>query len=190
MPLEPPISQWDHKHPEDKASLALEANKRDTTLRFNQIDQITLLEPGKRIEAQRTLGAGEDYLRDHFPRFPVMPGVLMLESLFQAAMILVRATEEFRSGLVLLREAKNVKFADFVQPGQTLQIVVELIKREDSRYVVKATGSKGDSTAVSGRLVLECQCNAAGQPDVIDQLAAKYVKQLSEQLQGAAIART
>ncbi len=158
-------------------------------MRFNQIDKITLLEPGKRIEAYRTLGAGEDYLRDHFPRFPVMPGVLMLESLYQASMILVRATEEFRSGLVLLREAKNVKFADFVQPGQTLQIVSELIKRDGSRYVLKVVGSKEQSTAVSGRLVLECLRNAEGQPDVIDQLAAKHVKQLTEQLLGAAIVR-
>ncbi len=158
-------------------------------MRFNQIDQITLLEPGKRIEAVRTLGAGEDYLRDHFPRFPVMPGVLMLESLYQASMILVRATENFRSGLVLLREAKNVKFADFVQPGQTLQIVSELIKQDGSRYVLKVVGSKQEAIAVSGRLVLECLTNAGGQPDVIDQLAAKHVKQLMEQLQGPAIVR-
>jgi 3-hydroxyacyl-[acyl-carrier-protein] dehydratase len=158
-------------------------------VRFNQIDKITLLEPGKRIEAVRTLGAGEDYLRDHFPRFPVMPGVLMLESLYQASMILVRATEGFRSGLVLLREAKNVKFADFVQPGQTLQIVAELMKQDGAHYLLKVVGSKENVTAVSGRLVLECQSNTGGQPDVIDQLAAKYVRQLSEQLQQAAIAR-
>ncbi len=158
-------------------------------MRFNQIDRITLLEPGKRIEAERTLSASEDYLRDHFPRFPVMPGVLMLESLYQASAILVRATEEFRSGLVLLREAKNVKFADFVQPGQTLQIVSELIKQEGQRYLLKAMGTKGDRTAVSGRLVLECIANANNQPDIVDELAASYVKQLTKQLQGAAIAR-
>jgi 3-hydroxyacyl-[acyl-carrier-protein] dehydratase len=104
-------------------------------------------------------------------------------------MILVRATEGFRSGLVLLREAKNVKFADFVQPGQTLQIVAELMKQEGTQYLLKVVGSKENVTAVSGRLVLECQSNAGGQPDVIDQLAAKYVRQLSEQLQQAAIAR-
>lgn len=158
-------------------------------MRFLQLDRITLLEPGKKIEAYRTLKAEEDYLRDHFPRFPVMPGVLMLEALYQASAILVRATEEFRSGLVLLREAKNVKFADFVQPGQTLQIVAEIVKVEGSRFVVKATGSKGDSTAVSGRLIIDCQNNVDGQPDVIDQLAAKYIQQLAEQLQGAAIVR-
>lgn len=156
-------------------------------MRFKQIDKITLLEPGKRIEAWRTLGADEDYLRDHFPRFPVMPGVLMLESLYQASMILVRASEGFQSGLVLLQEAKNVKFADFVQPGQTLQVVSELVKQDGSRFVLKAAGYKADTTAVSGRLVLECQRNALGQPDVIDLLAAQYIRQFSEQLQGAAI---
>ncbi len=113
----------------------------------------------------------------------------MLESLYQASMILVRATENFRSGLVLLREAKNVKFADFVEPGQTLHIVSELIKQEGSRYVLKVVGSKKESTAVSGRLVVECLTNAHGQPDIIDQLAAKHVRQLMEQLQGPAIVR-
>ena len=113
----------------------------------------------------------------------------MLEALFQASAILVRASEDFRSGLVLLREAKNVKFADFVQPGQTLQIVAEIVKCEGSLVVVKATGSKGDSTAVTGRLLIECLANAYGQPDVIDQLAAKYVRDLTEQLQGTAIVR-
>ena len=65
----------------------------------------------------------------------------------------------------------------------------ELIKSEGPAYVVKATGSKGDSTAVSGRLIIDCQKNADGQPDVIDQLAAKYIRELAEQLQGAAIVR-
>jgi 3-hydroxymyristoyl/3-hydroxydecanoyl-(acyl carrier protein) dehydratase len=88
------------------------------SMRFCQLNRITLLEPGVRIEATRTLRASEDYLRDHFPRFAVMPGVLMLEALFQASALLVRATEGYKSGLVLLQEAKNVKFADFVQPGK------------------------------------------------------------------------
>ena len=158
-------------------------------MRFIQLNGITLLEPGKRIEAYRSLEADEDYLRDHFPRFPVMPGVLMLEALFQASAILVRATEDFQSGLVLLREAKNVKFADFVQPGQTLQITAEIVKVDGPRFVVKATGTKGETTAVSGRLIIECQNNVDGQPDVIDQLAAKYIRDLAEQLQGAAIVR-
>ena len=61
-------------------------------MRFCQIDRVTLLEPGVKIEALRTLRVGEDYLRDHFPRFEVMPGVLMLEALAQAAALLAFET--------------------------------------------------------------------------------------------------
>lgn len=160
-------------------------------MRFNQLEQISMLEPGKRIEATCKLTGQEDYLRDHFPRFPVMPGVLMLEALYQASAILVRATEQYQAGLVLLREAKNIKFADFMQPGDTLNVESEIIKQEtDSRFLLKVTGCKGDSTAVSGRLVLECLSNAMGQPDIVDRLAAQHVKQLTEQLLGTAIARS
>jgi len=48
---------------------------------FSLIDKIDTLEPGKRIAATKSLSLAEEYLRDHFPNFPVMPGVLMLEAL-------------------------------------------------------------------------------------------------------------
>ena len=153
-------------------------------MRFCQIDRITLLEPGVRIEAVRKLRAGEDYLRDHFPRFEVMPGVLMLEALTQAAILLARATEGYKMGLVYLESAKNVKFADFVQPGQTLSISVEIIKRTDSTTLVKATGSKEDSVAVSGRLLLKHQMlSGTSEPSTTDAHANVFMKQLTDQLQ-------
>lgn len=155
-------------------------------MRFCQIDQITLLEPGKRIEARRSVQGNEDYLRDHFPRFAVMPGVLMLEALFQASALLVRASEDDRPGLVLLRTVKNVKFADFVQPGETLNIKSELFKRDENRFIMKAEGRKGDSLAVSGRLVLECVDEDV--PEIVNQHASMYMRQLTEQLQQAAMA--
>jgi len=48
-------------------------------MKYRQLDRITSLDPGKRLTAERTLHKDEEYLRDHFPCFPVMPGVMMLE---------------------------------------------------------------------------------------------------------------
>ena len=155
-------------------------------MRFCQIDTVTLLEPGVRIEATRRVKHGEDYLRDHFPRFAVMPGVLMLEALYQTSALLVRATEEYRSGLVFLQAAKNIKFADFVQPGQELLISSEIMKHDGNRYTLKAMGRKEDTLTVAGRLVIECVPEEG--PETVANYASRYMRQLTKQLQQAAVA--
>jgi len=123
-------------------------------MRFKQLDKITEMVPGERISAFRHVNADEDYLRDHFPLFPVMPGVLMLEALYQASCWLIRATEGFENSVLMLKEAKNVKFADFMEPNQTLLISAEILKLEQDTVLIKATGSKGETVAVSARLVI------------------------------------
>jgi 3-hydroxyacyl-[acyl-carrier-protein] dehydratase len=132
-------------------------------MRFRQIDTITELVPGQRIVALRTLRAEEDYLRDHFPHFPVMPGVMMLEACYQAAMWMVRTGDDFAYPLVLLREAKSVKFADFLAPGETLEIVAETVKEDGPQVVTKVKACKEGRTSVSARLILERQ-NVADLP--------------------------
>ena len=62
-------------------------------MRFTLIDRIVELEPGVQITAVKNLTMAEEYLADHFPHFPVMPGVLMLEAMTQAAAWLARARE-------------------------------------------------------------------------------------------------
>ena len=124
-------------------------------MRYRQLDAITELIPGRRLVGQRTLRPDEDYLRDHFPRFPVMPGVMMLEGLHQAAMWMIRTGDDFASPLVLLREARSVKFADFLAPGETLQITAELVKEEGPLVTVKAHATKADRITVAARLILE-----------------------------------
>ena len=137
-------------------------------MKFKQLDQITALVPGDFILANRTLRADEDYLRDHFPLFPVMPGVLMLEALFQAACWLIRVTDNYECSQLTLQEAKNVKFADFVEPGQTLEIKVEIIKNDSDRVSLKGVGMKGDVTAVSARLVVAKSTPSTTRPDPVD----------------------
>lgn len=124
-------------------------------MRFTLIDRVTGLEPRARITAVKNLSMAEEYLADHFPGFPVMPGVLMLEAMTQAGAWLVRASEDFAHSVVLLKEARNVKYAQFVEPGQTLTVTAELLDQDDRLTRLKAQGAVGGQTAVSARLVLE-----------------------------------
>src|SRR3972149_10441021 len=89
-------------------------------MRFSLIDRIDELEPAERIAAVKTLSMAEEYVADHFPGFPVMPGVLMLEAMAEAGAWLVRAQEDFAHSMVVLRKASNVKYGQFVEPGAAL----------------------------------------------------------------------
>jgi 3-hydroxyacyl-[acyl-carrier-protein] dehydratase len=124
-------------------------------MRFLFIDRITDLQPGSSITAVKSLSLAEEYLKDHFPLFPVMPGVLMLEALYQASAWLVRASEDFANSMVLLKEARNVRYADFVEPGQLLTVTAEIVKQDEQLTTLKAQGTVDGAVAVSARLVLE-----------------------------------
>lgn len=123
-------------------------------MRFNLLDRITEIQPGARITAIKCLTMAEEYLADHFPNFPVMPGVLMLEAMTQAGAWLVRASEDFAHSMVVLKQAGNVKYNQFVEPGQTLTVTVEILSQSDNEVKVKAQGTVGGQAAVSARLVL------------------------------------
>jgi len=124
-------------------------------MRFSLIDHIDTLEPGVKITAVKALSMAEEYLADHFPRFPVMPGVLMLEAMTQAGAWLVRASEDFAHSMVVLKEAKGIKYGQFVEPGQTLRVTAEILSQTDRETVVKARGVVDGRVTVNGRLVLE-----------------------------------
>ena len=78
-------------------------------MEFSLLDRIIEIQEGAQIQAELTLTGSESYLQDHFPRFPVMPGVLMLQSMLQASIWLVRKSENFSHSVVHLKQARNVK---------------------------------------------------------------------------------
>ncbi len=124
-------------------------------MRFCLLDRITQLQPGVKIAAVKRLRPDEDYLQDHFPRFPVMPGVLMLEAMYQASAWLVRQSEGFAHSVVILKEARNIKYADFVTPGKELVVTAEILKQDKTTTTLKTQGTIDGNIAVTGRLVLE-----------------------------------
>lgn len=154
-------------------------------MRFTFVDRILEVEPGAKITTVKALSLAEEYLADHFPRFPVMPGVLMLEAMTHAGAWLVRLSEDFAHSMVLLKEARNVKYASFVEPGQLLFVTAEIVKQEGAEVHIKAQGAvagKADNKpAVSGRLVLERFNVADSRPELAS--TDEYLKaQLRHQL--------
>jgi 3-hydroxyacyl-[acyl-carrier-protein] dehydratase len=117
-------------------------------MKFVLIDRITELVPGERCCAVKALSLAEEYLADHFPTFPVMPGVLIFQTLVEASAWLVRETENYAHSMVLLAEARNVTYKSFVSPGQTLEVAVEAkaIEPTSSRFV--GTGRCGNTEMI------------------------------------------
>ncbi len=131
-------------------------------MKFLLVDRIVELEPGKRIVAQKALSLAEEYLADHFPRLPVLPGVLMLEALVQASAWLVRERLDFAPSLVLLKEARNVTYKSFVVPGQVLTLESTCQELDDAASTFAARGLVDGREIVKGRLTLRHLTLAAG----------------------------
>lgn len=124
-------------------------------MRFLLIDRITEIVPHKSVSAVKNLTLAEEYLADHFPGFPVMPGVLMLEALVQAGGWLVRHSEDFAHSAVLLKEVRAIRYNSFVTPGNTLKIDVTVRKTNGPIWEMNGSGTVNGNSAVSARLTLE-----------------------------------
>ena len=135
-------------------------------MRFCLLDQICSLEPGVGLTAVKNVSLAEEYLADHFPEFPVLPGVFMLEAATQAASWLVRISEDYAHSMITLQEARSVKFTDFVSPGHQLKMTVEQLKREDSLVSFKFQGDVDARVCVSGRITLQCSNLADDDPEM------------------------
>lgn len=123
-------------------------------MRFVLIDRINELIPGKSLVAVKNLSLAEEYLADHFPGFPVMPGVLMLEALTQAGAWLIRETEDFAHSVILLKQARTIKYGSFVEPGRQLELRVEVVEHAERETSFKGKGIIDDQIVVQGRFTL------------------------------------
>jgi 3-hydroxyacyl-[acyl-carrier-protein] dehydratase len=151
-------------------------------MKFHLVDRIEALTPGESIVTIKVLSLAEEYLADHFPAFPVLPGVLMLEAMVQSAAWLVRATQDFAKSIVVLSAARNIRYTSFVVPGKTLRCHMEALEIAAGSAKFKGSGMVDDQQAVSGRLELVCFNLAERDPKLADADAA-IVQQLRRQFQ-------
>jgi|TARA_B100000959_G_scaffold269027_1_gene314372 3-hydroxyacyl-[acyl-carrier-protein] dehydratase len=125
-------------------------------MKFNLVDQV--LEQSKdTIVTVKQVSQAEEYLADHFPTFPILPGVMMLEAMVQAASLLCSKNGQ----RLVLGEVKTVKYGAMVRPGDQLQIEVTAVKTNDDgstsckgRGTVHRNDTTETQTAVSGRFTI------------------------------------
>jgi UDP-N-acetylglucosamine acyltransferase len=126
------------------------------------VDAITEHEPGRRIKAVKNVTVNEDFFQGHFPGAPVMPGVLMIETLAQVATILLMHGPDSASvGRAWLRGVDNAKFRLQVVPGDRLTLEVTVGPRRDAIARVKAVASINDKVAAEAELVMGLESRSA-----------------------------
>ena len=94
---------------------------------FNFIDSVSEVKKNESLTAFFRLKGSEEFLKDHFAGFPVMPGVMLLESLKQAAARLLMESGHGNEAFFRLTEARDLKFGQFVKPGNTVRLFVRLV---------------------------------------------------------------
>jgi 3-hydroxyacyl-[acyl-carrier-protein] dehydratase len=146
-------------------------------MKFILIDKVLSLELGKSIKTVKNVSLAEEYLADHFPTFPVLPGVLVLEGLIESASWLVRQTENFAHSMILLEQARNVKYKSFLAPGGQIEYTVEAKEITPTSSSFKGLGSSGDELIIQAGFSLR-HFNLADDEPAMSEVDEKVIENL------------
>jgi 3-hydroxyacyl-[acyl-carrier-protein] dehydratase len=125
-------------------------------MRFFLIDRITRWEVGVAAEGAKNVALSEDFFDDHFPRRPVMPGVLILEGMAQLSGLLLEASlqEKYgKSAKAVLTVLERTKFRALVKPGDSLRYGTEVVSVNEAGGKVKAVAWRGETVVTSTEMV-------------------------------------
>jgi 3-hydroxyacyl-[acyl-carrier-protein] dehydratase len=118
---------------------------------FLLVDKVLEIEE-KRIVAVKNVTINEPFFQGHFPQKPVMPGVLIAESLAQTGAILLLNKPEFKGKLALFTGIDDFKFRRQVEPGDTLRLEVELLSFKLKLGKADAKAYVGEELAAGGTI--------------------------------------
>lgn len=119
---------------------------------FLLIDKITELEPGKRAVGLKNVTMNEPFFAGHFPDYPVMPGVLIVEALAQVGAVAVLSMPEYAGRIAFFAGIDGVRFKRQIRPGDTLRLEIELLTLRMGIGKGDAKAYVGEELAVSGQL--------------------------------------
>lgn len=116
---------------------------------FLLVDRVTSITPGERISAYKNVTVNEPFFNGHFPGHPVMPGVLILEALAQAAGILAYRSQQMtpEQKVTYLMGIDGAKFRRPVVPGDRLQLEVEVVRHKGDIWKTQGTAVVDGKTA-------------------------------------------
>ncbi len=115
------------------------------------VDEITRMEEGKGISAKGRIPSKAEFFQDHFPDFPVLPGVLALEILRQTAVRYLEKAAPAQARVWEIGSVRAVKFARYLKPGDAWESRLDLVSCGEKESEWKAVLLHGGETAVSAK---------------------------------------
>lgn len=119
---------------------------------FLLVDKITDCEPGLRASGVKAVTINEPFFVGHFPGYPVMPGVLIIEALAQVGAVAILSLPENKGKLAFFGGIKNARFKRQVVPGDVLELQCELTERRGPVGFGKAVARVDGKVAAQGEL--------------------------------------
>ena len=144
-------------------------------MRFILVDLIHELIPGKQIKASKTLPAEEELFRDHFPGFPVVPGVLLTEMMAQAAGRCLDA-EGTHPGRAMLGKITGASFREWVKPDQEIMLHAKIIQNRPAFATADCFAEVAGKKVCSAELFFVFASHEQFSPNYRDEILSAYWK--------------
>ena len=120
---------------------------------FLLVDRVLELEEGKRAVGIKNVSVNEPFFQGHFPDYPIMPGVLIIEAMAQVGAVAMMSMDENKGKLGVFAGIDKARFKKEVRPGDTLRMEVEMLSLRRNIGKANASAYVGDDLVCSGELM-------------------------------------